>query len=81
MSLEKQLQDKQCIVERLLDGPRHQSTNITATPYTIPNGFESRASSAAIMETAMPAMVNSSEQGIRDMHIYVTHSESSKLNP
>ena len=50
LSLEKQLQDKQYIIERLLDGPRHRSTNITTGPYTIPNGSTSHATSTTIIE-------------------------------
>ena len=50
LSLEKQLQDKQYIIERLLDGPRHRSTNTTTAPYAIPNGTKHHAPSTTIIE-------------------------------
>ena len=61
LSLEKQLQDKQYIIERLLDGPRHRSTNITTSPYTIPTGSKNHAPCATTIEeqSAKPTMKNS----------------------
>ena len=50
LSLENHLQDKQYIIERLFDWPRHYSPNITTSPYINPNGIKSYAPPASALK-------------------------------